>query len=115
MELPLIFFTKRLVALKVMSIISRLVQTDYRTGLPGPGPGGHELRGPLSQSLCMKSMLCISYLWLKKVYFVNLLMAFIECTCAVLENVHVCQGRNYRQCSLRRRFVGKADPAFLLF
>ena len=26
-------------------------------------------------------------------------MALIECTCAVLENVHVRQGRNYRQCS----------------
>ena len=39
-------------------------------------------------------------------------MALIECTCAVLENVHVRQGRNYRQCSQRGRFVGKADPAF---
>src|SRR4029434_1984757 len=84
---------------------------DYRTGLPGPGPGAHELRGPLSQSVCVKSLLCISYLWLKKVYFVHLLMALIECTCAVLENVHVHQGRNYRQCSQRGRFVGKADPA----
>ena len=63
---------------------------DY---LPGPGPGAHELRGPLSQSLCVKSLLCISYLWLKEVYFVNMLLALIECTCAVLENVHVCQGR----------------------
>jgi len=37
---------------------------DYRTGLPGPGPGAHELRGPLSQNLCMKSLLliCISCL-----------------------------------------------------
>ena len=39
----------------------------------------------------MKSLLCISYLWLKEVYFVNLLLALIECTCAVLENVHVLQ------------------------
>src|SRR4029434_10911036 len=62
---------------------------DYRTGLPGPGQGAHELRGPLSQSLCMKWLLCISYLWLKEVYFVNLLLALIECTCAVLENVYV--------------------------
>ena len=62
---------------------------DYLTGLPGPGPGAHELRGALSQSLCVKSLLCISYLWLKEVYFVNLLLALIECTCAVLENVYV--------------------------
>src|SRR4029434_10910427 len=84
---------------------------DYRTG---PGPGAHELRGPLSQSLCVKSLLCISYLWLKNVYFFHLLMALMESTCAVLENVHVRQGRNYspRQCSQRGRFVGKADPAF---
>src|SRR4029434_4380982 len=81
---------------------------DYRTGRPGPG--AHELRGPLRQSLYVKS-LCSSYLWLKKVYFVNLLMALIECTCAV----HVRQGRNYRQCSQRGRFVGKADPAFKMF
>src|SRR4029434_11191177 len=46
--------------------------------------GAHELRGPLGQSLCVKSLLCISYLWLKKVYFINLLMALIECTCAVM-------------------------------
>src|SRR4029434_9122337 len=85
---------------------------DYRTGRPGPG--AHELRGPLSQSLYVKS-LCSSYLWLKKLYFVNFLMALIECTCAVLENVHVCQGRNYRQCSQHGRFVGKADSAFLLY
>src|SRR4029434_6096321 len=31
---------------------------DYRTGLPGTGPGAHEVRGPLSQSLCVKSLLC---------------------------------------------------------
>ena len=74
---------------------------DYRTGLPGPGPRAHELRGALNQSLCVKLLLCISYLWLKEVYFVNLLLALIECTCAVLENVHVRQGRNYRQCSQR--------------
>src|SRR4029434_7962620 len=73
---------------------------DYRTG-------------PLSQSLCLKSLLCISYLWLKEVYFVNLLMALIECSCAVLENVHVRQGR--RQCSQHGRFEGKADPAFKMF
>ena len=42
---------------------------DYRTGLPGPGPGAHELRGALSQSLCVKSLSCISYLWLKEVCF----------------------------------------------
>src|SRR4029434_6033253 len=42
---------------------------DYRTGRPGPG--AHELRGPLSQSLYVKS-LCSSYLWLKKLYFVNI-------------------------------------------
>ena len=58
-------------------------------------PGAHEFRGALSQSLCVKSLLCISYLWLKEVYFVNLLLALIECTCAVLENVHVRQGHNY--------------------
>src|SRR4029434_8911866 len=81
----------------------------YQMGLSGPGPGAHELRGPLSQSICVKSLLCISYLWLKKVYFVNLLMALIECTRAVLENVHV---RNYRQCSQCGRFVGKADTVF---
>src|SRR4029434_2715438 len=88
---------------------------DYRTGLPGPGPGAHELRGPISQSLCVKSLLCISYLWLKKVYFVHLLMALIECTCAVLENVHVRQARNYRQYCQRGSFVGKTDPAFYMF
>ena len=85
---------------------------DYRTGLPGLGPGAHELRGPLSQSLWVKSLLCISYLWLKEVYFVNLLLALIECTCAVLENVHVRQGHNYRQCSQRG---GKRGTALLLF
>src|SRR4029434_2983922 len=83
---------------------------DYRTGLTGPG--AHELRGPLNQSL---SLLCISYFWLKEVYFVNLLLALIECTCAVLENVHVCQGHNYRQCSQHGEFVGKGGPALLLF
>src|SRR4029434_556239 len=88
---------------------------DYRTGLPGPGPGAHELRGPLSQSLYVKSLLCISYLWLKKVYFVHLLMALIECTSAVLAKVHMRQGCNYRQRSQRGRFLGKAEPAFLLF
>ena len=41
-------------------------------------PGAHELRGSLSQSLCVRSLLCSSYLWL---YFVNLLLALIECTC----------------------------------
>src|SRR4029434_7447779 len=71
---------------------------DYRTGLRGPGPGAHELKGPLSQSLCVKSLLSISYLWL---HFVHLLLALNECTCAVLENVYVRQGRNYRQCSQR--------------
>ena len=85
---------------------------DYQKGLPGLGLGAHELRGPLSQSLCVKSMLCISDLWLKEVYFVNLLLALIECTCAVLGNVHVPQGRNYRQYSQRGRFVVKADPTF---
>ena len=40
-------------------------------------------------------------------------MALIECICAVLENVR--QGRNYRRCSQRGRFVGKADPAFNIF
>src|SRR4029434_914614 len=80
----------------------------YRAQAQGPP----ELRGPLSQSLCVKSLLCISYLWLKKVYFVHLLMALIECTCAVLENVHV---RNYRQCSQCGRFVGKADTVFKMF
>ena len=62
---------------------------DYRTGLPGPGPGAHEVRGALSQSLYLKWLLCISCLWLKEVYFVNLLLALIECTCAVLEDVYV--------------------------
>ena len=52
-------------------------------------PGAHELRGPLGQSLCVKSLLCISYLWLKKVYFIHLLMALIECTCAVLEKARL--------------------------
>ena len=75
----------------------------------------YELKGPLSQILCVKSLLCISYLWLKKVYFVHLLMALIEYTCAVIENMHVRQGRNYRQCSQRGRFVGKPDPAFKMF
>ena len=84
---------------------------DYRTG---PGPGAHELRGPLNQSLCVKSLLCISYLWLKNVYFLYLLMALIECTCAVLENVHVRQGHNYRQCSQHGRFIGRADPALYI-
>ena len=88
---------------------------DYRTGLPGPGPGAHELREALSQSLCVKSLLCISYLWLKEVYFVNLLLALIECTCAVLENVHVLQGHNYRQCSQRGGFVGKGDAKSYYF
>src|SRR4029434_4157339 len=74
-----------------------------------------QAQGPLSQSLCVKSLLCISYLWLRKVYFVHLLMGLIEYTCAVLENVHVRQGRNYRQCSQRGRFVGRADPAFYIF
>ena len=37
---------------------------DYRTA-----QGPNELRGPLSQSFCVKSLLCISYLWLKEVYF----------------------------------------------
>ena len=46
-----------------------------------------QARGPLSQNLCVKSLLCISYLWLKKVYFVHLLMALIECTCAVFLGV----------------------------
>ena len=61
----------------------------------------------------MKSLLCISYLWLKKVYFVNLLMGLIECTCAVLENVHVRQGRNYicNAISAEGSLV-KEDPAF---
>src|SRR4029434_5314498 len=88
---------------------------EYRTGLPGPGPGAHELRGPLSQSLCVKSLLCISYFWLKKVYIVHLLKALIECTCAVLENVREHQGRNYRQCSQRGRIVGKASTALKKF
>ena len=35
------------------------------------------------------------------VVFGNLLLALNECTCAVLENVYVRQGRNYRQCSKR--------------
>src|SRR4029434_5957216 len=86
---------------------------DYRTGLPGPGD--HELRGPQSQSLCMKSLLCISYLWLKEVYFANLLLALIDGTCAVLENMHVRQGHNYRQCSQRGGFIGKGGHALLLF
>ena len=30
---------------------------DLWTGLPGPGSGAHELRGPLIQSLCVKSVL----------------------------------------------------------
>ena len=42
-------------------------------------------------------------------------MALIECICAVLENVNVCQGRNYTQCSQRGRFLDKADPAFYIF
>src|SRR4029434_9297842 len=52
-----------------------------RDGLPNDY---HELKGPLSQSLCVKSLLCISYLWLKEVYIFNLLLALIECTCAVM-------------------------------
>src|SRR4029434_10357396 len=85
---------------------------DYQTG---PGPGAHELRGALSQSLCVKSLLCISYLWFNEVYFVNLMLTLIECSCAELKNVHVRQGRNYRQCSQREGFVGKAGPVLLLY
>ena len=48
-------------------------------------------------------------------YFVHLLIALIECTCAVLEKVYVHQGHNYRQCSQRGGFVGKAGPVLLLF
>src|SRR4029434_6701411 len=38
-----------------------------------------------------------------------------EYTCAVLENMHVRQGRNYRQCSQRGRFVGKKQTLLCKF
>ena len=86
-----------------------------REGLPN-GPTGPRPKGPWAQEgpkpeplrevavinfaccqlfldlvfcLYQRWLKCISYLWLKPVYFVNLLLALIECTCAVLENVYV--------------------------
>src|SRR4029434_8584417 len=69
---------------------------DYQMGLPDPR--AHELRGPPKPEPLLE--VAVMYL-LFVVVFGNLLLALIECTCAVLENVYVRQGRNYRQCSQR--------------
>src|SRR4029434_10196169 len=86
---------------------------DYRTGLPGPGPGAHELRGPLSQSLCVKSLLCVSYL---RLYFVNLLLALIECTCTVYVCVCVCApGAQLQTMQPARRVRRQRKPCLSTF
>ena len=66
---------------------------DYRTGPLGPGPGAHELRGALNQSLCVKS----------------LLLTF-RCTCTVLANVYVrcksCWGTGaFSYCAVEQKHV----------
>ena len=58
---------------------------DYRTGLPGPGPGAHEFRAPKPDPVREVAVIYLLFVVEKGVfcYFA------VECTCAVLENVYV--------------------------
>ena len=69
----------------------------------------HELRGPLSHSLCVKSLLCISYLWLKEVKEEFCLFA-VGFNWVYLR----CQGHNYRQCSCTGA-LGQSRPPYNAF
>src|SRR4029434_4934670 len=79
--------------IKLLKLAFRARESEWHCTLHSSGATqgwinerAHELRGPLSQSLCVQTLVCISYLWLEKVYVVHLLMALIECTCVRVHN-----------------------------